>query len=69
MFHGMSKHMEMKYHFIRDMVQKGMVKIEYINTQEPIVDVMTKPISVKKFKHIQNKIGMVENASLVETEC
>ena len=46
-----------------------MVKIEYINTQDPIVYVITKPIPMKKFKHIQNKIGMVENASLVEREC
>ena len=33
-FHDMSKHIEMKYHFIRDMVQKGAIKLQYICTEE-----------------------------------
>eukprot|EP00253_Pinus_taeda_P021357 PITA_21357 len=33
-FHDRSKHIEIKYHFIRDYVQKGVVKLEYISTNE-----------------------------------
>ena len=33
-FHDRSKHIEIKYHFIRDYVQKGAVKLEYISTNE-----------------------------------
>ena len=31
-FHDKSKHIEIKYHFIRDMVQKGAVKLKYVPT-------------------------------------
>jgi aspartate carbamoyltransferase regulatory subunit len=33
-FHDKSKHIEIKYHYIRDMVQKGAVKLQYISTNE-----------------------------------
>ena len=33
-FHNRSKHIEIRYHFIRDCVQKGAVKLEYISTDE-----------------------------------
>jgi hypothetical protein len=34
MFHDKSKHVEIKYHYIRDLVQKGVVKLQYIGTDE-----------------------------------
>ena len=69
MFHDKSKHIEMKYHFIRDMVHKGMVKLQYVSTEEKIADVMTNPLSVMKFRHLWDKLGMAENVSLTEREC
>ena len=44
MFHDKSKHMEIIYHYIRDMVQKGAVKLKYVPTKEQVADVLTKPI-------------------------
>ena len=51
MFHDKSKHIEMKYHFILDMVEKGIVKLQYISTDENIAYVMTNPLSMTKLKH------------------
>ena len=36
-----SKHIEMKYHYIRDMVEKGAVKLRYVSTNEQVTDVLT----------------------------
>ena len=33
-FHDKSKHIEVRYHFIRDMVQKGVVNLKYVPTEE-----------------------------------
>ena len=44
-FHDRSKHIEIHYHFIRDMVQRGALKLQYISTDEQVVDVMTKSYS------------------------
>ena len=38
-FHDRLKHIEMKYHFIRDLVQRGTLKLQYIHTDEQIVDI------------------------------
>ena len=34
MFHGKLNHIEIKYHYIRDMVQRGAVKLHYVATEE-----------------------------------
>ena len=50
----MSKHIEIKYHFIQDTVQKGAVKLQYISTNEQIVDILTKPLSKEKFVNFKD---------------
>ena len=60
MFHDKSKHIEIKYHFIRDMVMKGYVKLEYIATDEQVSDVLTKPLAREKFEYFHEKLGVIE---------
>ena len=59
----------MWYHYLRDMVQKGAIRLQYIPTVEQIADVFTKPLSVVKFVYFRDKLGMAENVSLAEREC
>ena len=42
-FHDNSKHIEIKYHYIRDMVQRGAVKLQYVATDKRIADVLMNP--------------------------
>jgi hypothetical protein len=58
-FHDRSKHIEIRYHFICDMVQRGALKLQYISTDEQVVDVMTKPLSRVNFEHFRDKLGIV----------
>jgi hypothetical protein len=58
-FHDRSKHIEIRYHFICDMAQRGALKLHYISTNEQVVDVMTKPLSRVKFEHFRDKLGIV----------
>ena len=58
-FHDKLKHIEMRYHYIRDMVQRGAIKIQYVSTNEEVVDVLTKPLSRVKFEHFRDKLGIV----------
>ena len=69
MFHDRSKQIEMRYHFIRDPVQRGALKLQYIHTDEHIADILTKPLSALKFVYFRDKLGMAENDSLAEREC
>jgi hypothetical protein len=59
-FHDKSKHVEIKYHYIRYLVQKGAVKLRYIGTDKNIADVLTKPLSKIKFEYFRDKLGVVQ---------
>jgi hypothetical protein len=59
-FHDKSKHIEIRYHYIRDMVQRGAVKLQYVATDEQIADVLTKPLSRVKFVYFRDKLGVVQ---------
>jgi hypothetical protein len=68
-FHNKSKHIEIKYHYIIDMVQIKSVHMQYISTHDQIADVFTKPLARMKFEYFRERLGMVENASVDEREC
>jgi hypothetical protein len=55
-FHDELKHIEIRYHYIRDMVQRGVVKLQYVGTDEPVADVLTKPLSHVKFQYFRDKL-------------
>ena len=67
-FHDKSKHIEIQYHFIHDKVQKGAVELQYIPTDDQIVDVLTKPLHRTKFEYFHGILGVEENVSLLEKE-
>eukprot|EP00253_Pinus_taeda_P026032 PITA_26032 len=68
-FHKKSKHIEIKYHFIRDYVQKGVVKLEYISTNEQVADIFTKALPRGKHVYFRDKMGIVRNTFLGKREC
>ena len=49
MFHDRSKHIEIKYHYIKDMVQRKEVHMQYLPTHEQIADIFTKLLARTKF--------------------
>ena len=59
MFLDNSKHIEIRYFYIRDMEQKGAIKLQYVSTDEQVADVLTKPLSQVKFEYFRDKLGVV----------
>ena len=48
--HDKLKHIEIKFHYIKDMVQRGVVKLQCVATDKQIADVLTKPLAKVKFE-------------------
>ena len=59
-FHDRSKHIDIRYHFIRDMVQRGAVRLDHIGTDEQVADILTKPLGKVKFLTFHESLGVVE---------
>ena len=54
-FHNRTKHVERKYHIIREMVDKGLVEISYISTHDNLADPLTKALPQPKHEeHVKN---------------
>ena len=49
LFHDRSKHIEIRYFYIQDMMQKGAIKLQYVSTDEQVADVLMNPLSRVKF--------------------
>ena len=67
--HDRTKHVEMKYHYVREMVQRLAVELWYNPTKEQIADVLRKSLCRGKFKYFRDRLGVVENVSLAKKEC
>ena len=59
-FHDKSKHIKNKYHYIKDMVQRGAVKLLYVTMEEQIADVLMKPLARLKFEYFRERLGVLQ---------
>ena len=58
--HDRSKHIDLRYHFIRDCVETGKIDIEYVGTEDQLADVLTKPLGRVQFMELKKRIGIEE---------
>jgi hypothetical protein len=53
--HDRSKHIDTKYHFIRDCVDGGRIKLEYVETARQLGDILTKPLGRVQLRELKTK--------------
>ena len=56
--HDRSKHIDLRYHFIRDCVELGKVNVEHLRTENQLADILTKSLGRVKFHEMKEKMGM-----------
>ena len=59
-FHEKSKHIEIRYNYIRDMVQRGVVRLHHISTDEQIANTLTKAFPKGMFLVFREKLGLID---------
>ena len=60
-FHDKSKHIEIKFHYIRDMVERGAVNLHYVEMDKQIANVLTKPLTRVNFDYFRERLGVIQN--------
>ncbi len=62
-FHERTKHINVKYHYIRDLINKGIINLIYISTHDQKADGLTKPLERIKFNKFLMHLGFISNTS------
>jgi len=57
-FHGRSKHIEIKFHFIRECVERGQIVVKRVGTLEQKADALTKPLAAVKLGVMGHLMGV-----------
>ena len=57
-FHSKTKHIEVRHHFVRDIVEKGEVLVDKIHTNDNPADMLTKVLTPTKFKNCLDLVGV-----------
>eukprot|EP00253_Pinus_taeda_P017720 PITA_17720 len=68
-FHDKSKHINIRYHHLKDYVARRIMLLQYTSTEEQDADIFTKALSKCKFEFHRDRIGLTDNPFLVEREC
>jgi hypothetical protein len=59
--HSKTKHIPIKFHFLREQVAEKNIKLEYVGTKEKIADIFTKPLPRETFEYLRQKLGVVSS--------
>ena len=57
--HLKTKHIPIKYHFLREKLAEKRVKMEYVPTKEHTTEIFTKPLARESFEYLRDKLGIV----------
>ncbi|GJU95968.1 hypothetical protein Tco_1320724 [Tanacetum coccineum] len=56
--HSRSKHIDIKFHFIKEQVENGVVELYFVNTEYQLADIFTKSLGRERIEFLINKLGM-----------
>ena len=62
--HSITKHIEVRHHFIHNHVSNGDCEIPFVATESQLADIFTKPLSKEKFYSFRNELGIIDLQAL-----
>jgi hypothetical protein len=57
--HTKTKHLEVRYHFMRDNVEKGNIDLIHVPTEKQLADILTKPLDQTTFAYLRGRLGVI----------
>jgi hypothetical protein len=59
-FYDGSKHIDTKYHFIRQRDEEDRVRVEHVDTTNQLADILTKSIGHDRFVELRTRLGLIK---------
>jgi hypothetical protein len=63
--HSRIKHIDIKYHFLRDRVIKGDIVISYVRINEQLTNIFTKPLDERRFRELRSELNIIDSWNVV----
>ena len=57
--HSRTKHIDIRYHFIREHVMNGIVELHFVPSEKQLADIFTKPLDESTFSRLVSELGML----------
>ncbi|KAF2350340.1 hypothetical protein FHG87_018904 [Trinorchestia longiramus] len=67
-YHGRSKLIDIKFHYVRDLVRNEEIDLVYCPSNDMLVDIFTKGLSAEKFSRLRSKLGVVSFEKHIQSE-
>jgi hypothetical protein len=62
--HSTIKHIDIWHHFLRDHAIKGDIVISYVETNDQLADIFTKPLDEKRFRELQSELNIIDSQNM-----
>ena len=56
--HERSKHIDVRFHFLRELANNGIIELLHCGSEEQVADVMTKPLKLESFQKFKKQMGV-----------
>jgi hypothetical protein len=56
--HSKTKHIDVRFYFLRDHYEKGYIDLHHVDTHRQLVDILTKPLDQSTFVHLRGELGV-----------
>ncbi|WVZ80476.1 hypothetical protein U9M48_027946 [Paspalum notatum var. saurae] len=57
--HSRTKHIDVRFHFLRDHYEKGDIDLVHIASENQLADIFTKPLEFGAFVHLRGELGVI----------
>ena len=65
--HGRSKHIDVRFHFLRDLTRDGVIELKHCVTLEQVTDIITKQLKLDTFIKLRESMGVCSTTSKLKS--
>ena len=62
--HSRTKHIDIRHHFIRELVEEKIIALEHVTTEMQLADIFTKALDANQFEFLRGKLGICIHENL-----
>jgi hypothetical protein len=62
--HGRVKHIDIRYHFLRDQSQRGYIIIDHVSTHKQLTNIFTKPLNENIFCELRSELNILDSQNM-----